>query len=619
MSPRNHKSSLLQCTAPLAAGFLLAVAAGASATTYYVNGATGSDANPGTSAQPFATIGRIYSSLNPGDTLRIAGNCTYAAAGLVLSNKTGTASAPIVIDAYNTNGDPAQRPVIQGPNNPVVSGSTPGLALSHCSYVTIRNLSLLDQAAAGVEVDSCSNVTVEFCQTQYTGSSGVRSTNSSNVTVRYNTVQYAVQGGYNECITLDGVSGFSVYGNYVGLRNTNPPTGDGGEGIDTKDGSQNGAVYENIIDQICRMNIYVDGWDKNCGNIDVYGNICQNGGGDGLVTAMENGNSTVTLSNVRIFNNVCSGTKSGVYFNGGGGGSAHQLNNTQVYHNSADNVSNGLYLSNHQAVNTTMKYNALGANCTNSVYLMANTNNPTASQVPAGLQCFNNVCFKGWVATYGGSNIFKDPKFTGVGGIPTQFLLQSTSPAISVDTDASGSGASFVTRDFRTQLRDASRDAGAYEYVGNATLKFEAEQLTVQNYWTQSGGAVRNIGPDSNLSNSDGIIIDSANTNDQVTFLLPAVPAGNYTVYVGQKNFPSRGIYQLSAAALGSTSYSNIGAPVDEYAASANYTVVNLGTWSPGSTSDKLFKFTVTGKNANSSGTSYNYAVAIDYIQLVPQ
>ncbi|HEY2342590.1 MAG TPA: hypothetical protein VGH90_06160, partial [Chthoniobacteraceae bacterium] len=121
-----------------------------------------------------------------------------------------------------------------------------------------------------------------------------------------------------------------------------------------------------------------------------------------------------------------------------------------------------------------------------------------------------------------------------------------------------------------------------------------------------------------NLSNNDAIIIDSNNTSDYLTFTIPSVPAGRYNVYVGQKNFPSRGIYQLAASVVGGTTYSNIGSPVDEYSATAQYTEVYVGQWTPGSTSDKWFKFTVTGKNANSTGTSYNYSIAVDYIRLAP-
>jgi hypothetical protein len=40
-----------------------------------------------------------------------------------------------------------------------------------------------------------------------------------------------------------------------------------------------------------------------------------------------------------------------------------------------------------------------------------------------------------------------------------------------------------------------------------------------------------------------------------------------------------------------------------------------MGNWTPASTSDKWFWFTVTGKNTASSG----YTIAFDYIKLIPK
>jgi hypothetical protein len=62
-----------------------------------------------------------------------------------------------------------------------------------------------------------------------------------------------------------------------------------------------------------------------------------------------------------------------------------------------------------------------------------------------------------------------------------------------------------------------------------------------------------------------------------------------------------------------------VGPVVDEYSATVLYTEADLGTWSPGTTSDKWFRFNVVGKNAASGGSSYNYALAFDYITLTPE
>lgn len=102
---------------------------------------------------------------------------------------------------------------------------------------------------------------------------------------------------------------------------------------------------------------------------------------------------------------------------------------------------------------------------------------------------------------------------------------------------------------------------------------------------------------------------------DFITFTVPAIAAGSYNVRVGVKKYYNRGSFQLAAARSDSSSFSNIGVAQDLYSAAQSYTELDLGTWSPVSASDKLFRFTVSGKSAASSG----YVIAIDYIRLLPQ
>ncbi len=159
---------------------------------------------------------------------------------------------------------------------------------------------------------------------------------------------------------------------------------------------------------------------------------------------------------------------------------------------------------------------------------------------------------------------------------------------------------------------------GAPQYV--LPLKLETENLTVANYVSASGGTERVLPTDPGLSNSDGTILDSNNLGDYVTFLVPNIAAGSYDVRVGMKKFPSRGEFQLQIgrADTFSTTASNVGPVVDEYSATPVYSEVDLGTWSPGTTSDKWFRFNVAAKNSASTGSPYNCALCFDYITLIP-
>ena len=97
---------------------------------------------------------------------------------------------------------------------------------------------------------------------------------------------------------------------------------------------------------------------------------------------------------------------------------------------------------------------------------------------------------------------------------------------------------------------------------------------------------------------------------------MPNIAARTYDVRVGIKSWNNKGIWQLAISRLDQQgSPTNVGPAVDEYTSGEGLSEFDLGHWTPGTTSDKAFKFTVTGKNASSTG----YGVALDYIKLIPQ
>ena len=87
--------------------------------------------------------------------------------------------------------------------------------------------------------------------------------------------------------------------------------------------------------------------------------------------------------------------------------------------------------------------------------------------------------------------------------------------------------------------------------------------------------------------------------------------AGIYDVKVAMKDLNTRGIWQLSVNGT------NVGPPTDEYQTTGTgaYVVTDLGNFNFSVTGNYTFKFTVTGKNASSSG----YSIAFDTITLTPQ
>jgi len=152
----------------------------------------------------------------------------------------------------------------------------------------------------------------------------------------------------------------------------------------------------------------------------------------------------------------------------------------------------------------------------------------------------------------------------------------------------------------------------AWDVYNYSTRTFEAEALVLRSapsdsYWVSTDG---------NFSAGLGWVLNSNAVGDSVTYVLPSIAAGTYDVRVRVKKFNNRGIVQLATRPAYSTSaFNNIGAAQDHYTSGTAYTELDLGLWTAGSTSDKEFRFLVTGKN----GASYGYTMELDYIRLIPQ
>ncbi len=111
----------------------------------------------------------------------------------------------------------------------------------------------------------------------------------------------------------------------------------------------------------------------------------------------------------------------------------------------------------------------------------------------------------------------------------------------------------------------------------------------------------------SGFPNGSGVILDGTQVGNSITFTVNVPTAGSYDVKVSTKNFPSRGIGQLSVNGA------NLGPAMDQYVSNAAgvFQIYDLGTVAL-SAGNSQFKFTVTGKDAASS----SYSLAFDYIQL---
>jgi hypothetical protein len=144
--------------------------------------------------------------------------------------------------------------------------------------------------------------------------------------------------------------------------------------------------------------------------------------------------------------------------------------------------------------------------------------------------------------------------------------------------------------------------------------RYEVEGLAA----TGSNGHAPRLVSDPLFSATQAIILDGIAVGDTINFTVPNVQARSYRVKVGVKKFNSRAIWQclIGRADNFAGTASNVGTPQDDYSTNpiGDFVEHDLGTWTPGTTSDKSVQLKTTGKNSASQG----YTIAIDYIRLIP-
>jgi endo-1,4-beta-D-glucanase Y len=153
-----------------------------------------------------------------------------------------------------------------------------------------------------------------------------------------------------------------------------------------------------------------------------------------------------------------------------------------------------------------------------------------------------------------------------------------------------------------TSMTDSSVASATYTFQsGGGTMVFEAEGLA-----RTTSGATATTDTDAAASGGARVTLNGTAVGAWVQFTLPGVPAGTYAIQLTYKTNGNRAIaaFQMDGAAFGST--------IDQYAASATYPTVNLGTVTFATSGDHTFRMTATGKNSASS----SYTLSADKITL---
>lgn len=271
--------------------------------TYYV-ATNGNDNNAGTKELPFLTIGKGASIAKAGDIIIIKSG-TYKPTTRIQPANSGSQAAPItfmaeVKDEVIIDGSSAASPTT---TDRLGLFTILGTTTTTQNWIIVDGLRIINSTFAGFYARYASNITFKNCSTSNTGASGFVAANSSEIKVLNNKVQKACQApsatlGTNECITMASVAQFEVAYNSVSDRKID--LNNGGEGIDAKNESKNGSIHHNTIFDLVRLGIYVDAFERNLSNIDVYANRVYNCTA-GIGVAVEAGG---TLTGVKIYDNI---------------------------------------------------------------------------------------------------------------------------------------------------------------------------------------------------------------------------------------------------------------------------------------------------------------------------
>lgn len=449
-----HIRSLLVSALASALSFCTLLAPPADADTYHVS-PSGDDSNSGALARPWRTIGKAARTLKAGDTVYLM-NGVYREQ--VVPSNSGSPGAYIKYAAY-----PGHVAVIDGGGLrlPDYDGL---FNVVNKAYIWIEGLYVKNAGPhfdnAGIMISRCSHVVVKLNHTYNTASSGIGVWRSSDVTVDGNEVELACNDGQQECITIAITDGFEMKNNLV---HHGGPGNNGGEGIDIKDGSSNGRVFNNLVHHTKRIGIYIDAWDKHTYNIQVYGNIVHDCASSGFAIAAEAGG---LLENVDLFNNVAYTN----YFCGlvlgawGERGADHPMKDIRIYNNTFyDNGSSewggGISLENDDVEGLVVRNNILSRN-----YMFQ-----MQCEVPTWAFAIDHNLIDGF-RNYsdeirGASHVEGDPRFAAAAA--ADFRLRSGSSAVDAGTSVGAPGWDF---DFGRRPSGKGVDIGAFELESRSAI-----------------------------------------------------------------------------------------------------------------------------------------------------
>lgn len=475
-------------------------------TTYYV-ATNGNNGNNGTSTStPWKTINYAvnYSGLAAGDVIYIRGGSYYERA---VMQKSGSSAARITVAKYN-----GEIPIIDGTGVTFVSNEDhQGLFDVRASYVTIDGLKVINSNpgineanATGICVrgPGVRDVTIKNCITNNTRSSGIaiwgQTTGNDysgcqNIIIENCDISNALNDGYQEHLTIaKGVDNFTIRNNVVrdGSQNSAPRSPNLPIGIDAKVNVRNGKIYGNQVFNLPLSNgVYVDGWDTEAYNIEIYNNIIHHVAHTGIPIGAEEGGTT---HDIKVYNNLIYNCgNNGIAVTASNSSTQSAVYNIQIYNNTVYGCSNyAMHVTNPSSPGVVIKNNIFSQNVwSNAVTVYpGNKGNLTVSNnITNGDQ---NAWISGMEIMLGSNANSSSPSFANTGG--GNFRLNSGSPAINTGT-SSGLTLPSTDLDGNNRVAGGTVDRGAYEF-GSTSGGSPCESCSIE------GNLLANPGFENNLT-----------------------------------------------------------------------------------------------------------------------
>jgi hypothetical protein len=432
--------------------------------TYYVS-TTGQDTNPGTIKQPWLTIQKAANTLVAGDTVYIREGTYFPSAPIIPQHSGSAAGGYITYNAF-----PGENAIIDGSNitnSSALSGIFSIEKPSGRSYIIVENLHFQNGKKTGISASAADHIIISHNTIDNTVSSGIIFTRpvtspqlySHDFIIESNTIQHACTGNDQENLTISsGSQYFEVRYNQISHNGGNK------QGIDIKGGSHHGSVHDNYIHDFNNVSLYIDAYDGDEHDIDIYNNrIDCNAQGFGIAMSAEQPKGL--LHDINVYNNIVTDCTRG---------SGIQVTNWTTSPGNPTGQKYNILIANNTLVNnnSTNEKNYGGiivqdlASVTGPIIIENNitSNNGGAGQIAIGNSALsytdsrNNLIF-GNNSSACMNCIYADPRFINPGA--DDFHLQPSSPAI----DA-GLTIANISTDYDNIPRPQGNafDIGAYEY-----------------------------------------------------------------------------------------------------------------------------------------------------------